>query len=151
LSAFGYLSIFGVPTEACQPYHSGESGEAWGCSSKCEDSNTEYKAYKCKYPWVSITKSGIKEEVMKSGPAETTFTVYEDFISYKEGIYHHTAGSALGGHAVKIVGWGEEEGVKYWIIANSWSTSWGEDGYFRIQEGDSGIGASAYSCTPYAY
>lgn len=151
VSAFGYLSIFGVPTEECQPYHSGESGSGWGCSGKCEDSNTEYKAYRCKYPWINFTNSGIKSEIFKRGPVETAFTVYEDFINYAGGIYHHTTGGVLGGHAVKLIGWGVEDGVKYWILANSWSTSWGEDGYFRIVEGDSGIAATGVSCVPYAY
>jgi cathepsin B len=151
LSAFAYLSIMGVPTEECVPYTSGQSGEAWGCSYKCEDSSVSSKRYRCEYPWINFTNSGIKKEIAARGPAETAFSVYEDFINYKGGIYHHTTGGMLGGHAVKIVGWGVEEGVNYWIVANSWSTSWGEDGYFRIKEGDSGFASSAYSCTPYAY
>lgn len=151
LSAMGYLSIMGVPTEECQPYTSGTSGEAWGCSYQCANKSVDNSRFRCKYPWINFTSSGIKAEIMKNGPVETGFTVYEDFISYKTGIYHHTTGGMLGGHAVKIVGWGVEEGVKYWLIANSWSTSWGENGYFRIKEGDSGIASAAYSCVPYAY
>lgn len=34
-----------------------------------------------------------------------------------------------------MVGWGEKKGLKYWIAANSWSTKWGEKGYFRIIRG----------------
>lgn len=37
-------------------------------------------------------------------------------------------------------------GTKYWLAANSWSTSWGEEGYFRIKEGDSGFASAGYSC-----
>ena len=151
ISAFGFLSIMGVPTEECQPYYSGQSGSAWGCEIKCKDESISNKRYRCEYPWASFTNGGIKNEIRKTGPVETTLSVYADFMNYKEGIYHHTTGEYLGGHAVKIVGWGVEEGTKYWIIANSWSISWGEDGYFRIQEGDSGVGQSGYSCTPYAY
>lgn len=44
-------------------------------------------------------------------------SVYEDFYSYKSGIYHYTSGSYTGGHAMKLIGWGtdEESGILYWI------------------------------------
>jgi len=41
-----------------------------------------------------------------------------------------------GGHAVKLVGWGVDKGVKYWKVANSWNPYWGEKGYFRIRRGN---------------
>ena len=77
----------------------------------------------------------IKTELMTNGPIEVAFTVYEDFMTYKSGIYQHVEGKALGGHAVKLVGWGVEDGIEYWKIANSWNETWGEDGYFRIIAG----------------
>jgi len=49
-------------------------------------------------------------------------------MSYKSGVYTHVTGSALGGHAIKVVGWGVTKDAKktpYWIVANSWNTSWG--------------------------
>lgn len=41
------------------------------------------------------------------------------------GVYHHVTGTELGGHAVKILGWGEDNGTKYWLVANSWDYDWG--------------------------
>jgi len=82
----------------------------------------------------------IMEAIAKSGPVETAFTVYEDFASYTGGVYTHTSGGMEGGHAVKIVGWGEENGVKYWKVANSWNPYWGEEGYFRIAKGNNECG-----------
>jgi len=81
---------------------------------------------------------------------ETSFNVYSDFMNYKSGIYKHTSGTLEGGHAVKILGWGVEGGVNYWICANSWGTSWGEKGFFRIAYGQCGIDSAVYGCTPSA-
>ena len=61
------------------------------------------------------------EEIQTNGPVEAAFTVYADFPNYKSGVYQYTSGDVLGGHAVRIIGWGEENGVPYWLIANSWN------------------------------
>lgn len=42
----------------------------------------------------------------------------------------------MGGHAVRMIGWGEENGIKYWICTNSWNDGWGEKGTFRIKRGN---------------
>ena len=75
--------------------------------------------------------------IMEGGPVETAFTVYSDFENYVSGVYKHTSGQMMGGHAVKFVGWGVDNGTKYWKVANSWNPYWGEKGYFRIVRGNS--------------
>ncbi|EGD73478.1 cathepsin B [Salpingoeca rosetta] len=77
----------------------------------------------------------IATEIMTNGPVEAAFTVYSDFLSYKSGVYQHTSGQPLGGHAIKIIGWGVQDGTDYWIVANSWNDSWGNDGFFWIKKG----------------
>jgi len=84
--------------------------------------------------------SAIAKSIYEGGPVETAFTVYSDFENYASGVYQHTSGTILGGHAVRIVGWGSDNGVDYWKVANSWNPYWGEDGYFRIVRGDDDCG-----------
>ncbi len=73
-------------------------------------------------------------EIYKNGPVEGAFIVYEDFPTYKSGVYSHHTGSALGGHAIRVLGWGEENGEKYWLCGNSWNTDWGNNGFFKVIE-----------------
>jgi len=80
-------------------------------------------------------ETAIMQEIYAHGPVETAFTVYQDFLSYKGGVYQYTWGQELGGHAVKMLGWGIEGGVKYWLAANSWNPHWGDGGYFKIVRG----------------
>lgn len=74
-------------------------------------------------------------EIYEHGSVEAAFTVYEDFIYYKEGVYQHVTGAKLGGHAIMLIGWGEENGVKYWQAVNSWNDNWGDKETFKILRG----------------
>lgn len=83
-------------------------------------------------------ETDIMYEIIKSGPVQATMKVYHDFYSYQTGVYEHTDLSVLdrtGYHSVRIVGWGEERGRKYWKVANSWGPEWGENGFFKIARG----------------
>jgi cathepsin B len=95
------------------------------CSATCLD--TKYpKKYaddkvkaKSAYSISGVTK--MMEELVTYGPITACLTVYEDFTSYQSGVYVHTSGSALGGHAIEIVGYGHDEasGLDYWKVKNS--------------------------------
>ncbi len=74
-------------------------------------------------------------EIYQHGSVEVALSVYEDFLNYKSGVYKHVKGSYLGGHAVKMIGWGVENGVKYWTIVNSWNEGWGDNGTIKILRG----------------
>jgi len=106
------------------------------CPNNCKNEknwNNE-KHYGAKTHSVS-GQNAIMQEIFTHGPVETSFSVYQDFITYKSGVYKRTSNVFLGGHAVKIIGWGDENGVKYWLVANSWNTNWGDKGYFKIRRG----------------
>jgi C1A family cysteine protease len=59
------------------------------------------------------------------------------FKYYSEGIVELNCESGEQNHAVLLVGYGNEDGVGYWIIKNSWGEDWGENGFMRIKKSDS--------------
>jgi len=69
-------------------------------------------------------------------------------MTYKSGIYKHVSGGRVGGHAIRLVGYGKEGDVNFWILANSWGEKWGEQGWFRMAWGECGIDATVHGCTP---
>lgn len=125
------------------------------CEKKCLDIYTEKTYAEDKFfgetaYGVEDDVTSIQKEILTHGPVEVAFEVYEDFLMYDGGIYVHTGGKIGGGHAVKMLGWGVEQGVPYWLVANSWNTDWGEDGFFRIIRGidECGIESSVVGGLP---
>ncbi|XP_025204220.1 cathepsin B-like [Melanaphis sacchari] len=139
--------------EGCKPYRvppcpNDESGNSTcagkpmernhRCKRKCYgDEEIDYH-YDHRYTRDSyyLTYESIQKDVLVYGPIEASFDVYDDFLSYKSGVYVRTENASyLGGHAVKLIGWGEEYGVPYWLMVNSWNEDWGDNGLFKIQRG----------------
>jgi len=116
------------------------------CDTTAKGAHTTYASDKYSFVGSTATAKGekaIQQMIMAGGPVETAFSVYDDFEDYAGGIYHHVTGKLGGGHAVKFVGWGVEDGTKYWKVANSWNPYWGESGYFRIKRGNNECGIEA--------
>ncbi|KAM3178596.1 hypothetical protein ACTXT7_002223 [Hymenolepis weldensis] len=114
------------------------------CLRRCADGyDVEYNADKYFADSVYNVRANeveIMKEIMTNGPVEADFIVYADFLTYYSGVYQHVKGGFLGGHAVKILGWGEENGTKYWLCANSWNSDWGDEGFFKILRGHNHCG-----------
>eukprot|EP00933_Yihiella_yeosuensis_P053953 TRINITY_DN52279_c0_g1_i1.p1 TRINITY_DN52279_c0_g1~~TRINITY_DN52279_c0_g1_i1.p1 ORF type:complete len:432 (+),score=104.49 TRINITY_DN52279_c0_g1_i1:79-1374(+) len=114
------------------------------CDSKAKAPHNVFAKDKFKFTGDVVTYPSdadtIAKAIMDHGPVEAAFNVYDDFENYAGGIYHVTSDKSLGGHAIRIVGWGVDGGVKYWKVANSWNPWWGEKGYFRIKRGTNEAG-----------
>jgi len=112
------------------------------CTKQCEDGSTwaKEKRFGSSSYGVSSRVADIQNEILNHGPIEVAFSVYQDFLTYKSGVYQHQTGSMLGGHAVKMIGWGVDNGVNYWTIANSWNEDWGNGGFFNIKRGGNECG-----------
>jgi len=59
--------------------------------------------------------------------------------SYRGGVFSGACPTQVD-HAALVVGYGTEGSTPYWILKNSWGTSWGENGYIRLKRGTSGPG-----------
>ncbi|CAN8248130.1 unnamed protein product [Cochlearia groenlandica] len=153
IAAWQYFSYSGVVTEECDPYFDKTGCSHPGCEPeyptpkclrKCVSGNqlwSESKHYSVSTYTVNSNPQDIMAEIYKNGPVEVSFTVYEDFAHYKSGVYKHITGSNIGGHAVKLIGWGtSNNGEDYWLLANQWNRSWGDDGYFMIRRGTNECG-----------
>ncbi|KAJ1358478.1 hypothetical protein KIN20_016909 [Parelaphostrongylus tenuis] len=114
------------------------------CERKCQpgysNSYNKDKSYGKDAYTLSSVVSDIQKEIIVYGPVVAVFEVFDDFFHYESGVYEHTAGGLAGSHAVRVLGWGVENGTPYWLAANSWNTDWGEKGYFRIRRGTNECG-----------
>jgi cathepsin B len=80
----------------------------------------------------------IQRDIYHWGPCSTGLVIHEDFLEWNgKGVYEWDKKSGVvGGHAVVLMGWGEEGGKKYWIVRNSWGEDWGDKGYFKVLRGE---------------
>jgi cysteine peptidase B len=68
------------------------------------------------------------------------------FQTYNGGIVTNCISSQLD-HGVLLVGYGVSGTTNYWIIKNSWGSSWGESGYIRVQQGTNQCLINNYPCS----
>jgi C1A family cysteine protease len=82
---------------------------------------------------VSATKAALKAAVA-AAPVTVYFNVLSDFVMYRSGIYSARTcpNSLYVNHAMLLVGYNETAKPSYWILRNSWGTTWGEAGYARV-------------------
>ncbi|XP_015793431.1 cathepsin B-like [Tetranychus urticae] len=126
--AFNYWSKKGIFTAK-----SSKGSSCLPLSSKCNQNDFKLD----KYYKVTVESPDIwldkMRDIMVNGPLPAYMEVYSDFPSYKSGVYQSVSHRFLGMHNVKLIGWGVENGVHYWLVTNSWGTEWGNEGFARIR------------------
>jgi len=144
-SAWQYVVDSGLVTAACSPYTVPTCPPAQQpclnftntptCVQNCSDGEQWSKSVHYNQNVYGVDASSMQQEIFSNGPVEACFDVYADFLTYKSGVYQYETGSFLGGHCIKIIGWGVENGTPYWLCNNSWTTYWGDNGQFKILRG----------------
>ncbi|ESN92793.1 hypothetical protein HELRODRAFT_185160 [Helobdella robusta] len=124
-NAFKYIKANkGIDTETAYPYEA-KSGECRFNENKIGATVTGF---------VDISKGSeekLQEVLATVGPVSVAIDAgHESFMFYKSGVYDEPEcdGEQLD-HGVLAVGYGRIEGKDYYIVKNSWATSWGDKGY----------------------
>lgn len=149
-----FMYQFGLGDETCNPYVAKPNnectpdgmGECMNCMMFTGDDDghcwpvQSFTKYKVKgYGQVS-GEAAMMTEIFHRGPVTCGFTAIDIFnFGYEGGIYRDLTNASDADHDVEVVGWGEEEGQKYWIVRNSWGSYWGEQGFFRLVRGENNM------------
>jgi cathepsin X len=81
----------------------------------------------------------IKE--LQNGPMACGVEVTDAFENYTGGIFDDKTGAGANiDHGISVVGYGVENGTKYWLIRNSWGSMWGEHGFVKLVRGVNNLG-----------
>jgi len=148
-NAFEWMNSNEVTDETCSIYRARGHDNGAECSSmiKCENcmpgkpcfAQDDYKVYHTdKYGKVS-GEDAMMQEIFQRGPIACGIAVPDALEDYTSGIFNDTTGDVNIVHDISVVGWGVEDGVKYWTVRNSWGTHYGEDGFVRVIRGVNNI------------
>ncbi len=142
-TASTYLRDVGLPLESCFIYTATNNV----CTNACP--NWQDQVYRI-IGWHSARTAvdDIKNALYAYGPVVTTMYVYNDFYSYRSGVYSYTTGAYVGAHAVLAIGY--DDTLQAFIVKNSWGSGWGEAGYFMIAYSEvTGTSRFGYSALAY--
>ena len=126
--AFKFVIANGQCTLASYPY-TAKDGTCQKCTavahiSYCSDVKPNDQ--------VSMKAAVAQQPVAVAIEADTRY-----FQSYSGGILTSSSCGTSLDHGVLTVGYGEENGQKYWLVKNSWGTTWGDKGYVKIARSES--------------
>jgi C1A family cysteine protease len=115
-----------LATEASYPYVSGG-----GSVPSCADSGRTIGAKITGHQDLPHNETQMGTWLAKNGPIAIAVDA-SSWQTYMGGIMTNCESNQLD-HGVLLVGYGVSGSTPYWIIKNSWASSWGEQGYIRVE------------------
>jgi len=159
--ALGFIRDSGIPDEACMVYEDGSGctcDYGVGCNSDCnyytgDDCSNTICSDRCadwssrlthisSVGYVGSDPAVIKQALIDRGPLAISMGVGSDFGGGFDGDIYRCSVDTGTNHAVAIVGY-DDTGA-YWIIKNSWGSSWNGDGYFNVGYGECAVEQYVY-------
>merc|ERR1711998_180764 len=137
--AFDYLVKTGAALESDYPYT--------GLDDSCN--LPQPSAAFASWQYVDSHGQGGEQKILAAvqneGPISIVVMANQAWQSYHGGILalQDCPSSSSINHAVVAVGYGKENGTPYWVIRNSWGSSWGESGYIRMSYGEAACSVTA--------
>lgn len=126
-TAYGYVKkAGGIESNSNYPYTSGS-----GITGRCKFNSADIAESITGYTSIAKGESNLKTAV-NSGPASICVAA-SAFQTYTSGILKICPGQI--DHCVQVVGYDDANSPPYWTVRNSWATSWGEQGYIRVESG----------------
>jgi len=125
--AFQYIiSNNGIDTEASYPY-TAEDGD-------CSFSASSVGAKLSGFTDVSSGDEGALQTAVNQQPVSVAIDASQSsFQFYSSGVYNEPSCSSSSlDHGVLAIGYGTDNGTPYWLVKNSWGTSWGLSGYIEM-------------------
>lgn len=127
-NAFKYAETHPIETEDDYPYHANTS--LWACKYDKSKGKVKVISY-------SDVESGNEKQMMAAvakGPVSVAIEADQyAFQMYKNGVLAAKDCGENLDHGVLVVGYGTENEVDYWLVKNSWSAKWGDNGYIKLE------------------
>jgi len=147
-AAYAYIHAAGVTDDTCMNYVAqNEACVPINVCRNCSPNNRVGCFAVDSPPTYTVSEFGsvagvdnMMNELFARGPISCTIAVTEAFENYQGGVFVDTTGAKSLDHEISVVGWGIDQGTKYWIGRNSWGNYWGETGWFRIVRGVDNLG-----------
>jgi cathepsin X len=145
LSAFEFMHNTNITDETCSIYRARGHDNGVQCSNitMCRNCNPSdpcfvpdtYYVYNIDEFGSVSGEDAMMQEIYQRGPIACGIAVPQALEDYTGGIFNDTTGDMDIVHDISVVGYGVENGVKYWTVRNSWGSHWGELGFFRVVRG----------------
>lgn len=134
----------GIPEETCQPYEAeghdtGRTCHAADVCTNCDErgcfAQDEYEVYKVE-EYGNVRGEFAMMAELQRGPIACAISTPQAFLDFVgDDIFQDDSHDKDIDHMISVVGYGTDNGVKYWVMRNSWGTYWGNYGWARVTRG----------------